>query len=199
MKAIVADAHRLGRKVASHAHGAEGVRWASEAGVDSVEHGHLMDDAAIATLKKNGTYLVPTLFLGEYMEKNMDRSDVPEYSKQKMRDVIATMRKNTGKAFAAGVKVAFGTDAAVYPHGLNAGEFHVYVSLGMTPLAAIQTATINASDLLGPKYLVGSLETGRWADVIAVDGDPTKDVSILEHVKFVMKGGSVYKNDYAKK
>src|SRR6267142_3692261 len=185
MKAIVADAHRLGRKVAAHAHGAEGVRWASEAGVDSIEHGHLMDDAAIATLKKNGTYLVPTLFLGEYMETNMDRSDVPEFSKQKMRDVIAAMRKNTRKAFSAGVKVAFGTDAAVYPHGLSAGEFHVYVSLGMTPLAAIQTATVNASDLLGSKYLVGSLETGRWADVVAVDGDPTKDVTILEHVKFV--------------
>jgi imidazolonepropionase-like amidohydrolase len=199
MKAIVADAHRLGRRVAAHAHGAEGVRWASEAGVDSIEHGHLMDDAAIATLKKNGTYLVPTLFLGEYMEKNMDRSDVPEYSKQKMRDVIALMRKNTGKAFAAGVKVAFGTDAAVYPHGLNAGEFHVYVQLGMTPLASIQTATINASDLLGPKFLVGSLEPGKWADVIAVDGDPTKDVTILEHVKFVMKGGTVYKNEYSRK
>jgi imidazolonepropionase-like amidohydrolase len=198
MKAIVADAHRLGRKVAAHAHGAEGVRWASEAGVDSIEHGHLMDDAAIATLKKNGTYLVPTLFLGEYMEKNMDRSDVPEYSKQKMRDVIAAMRKNTAKAFAAGVKVAFGTDAAVYPHGLNAGEFHVYVQLGMTPLAAIQTATINASDLLGPKYLVGVLEPGKWADVVAVDGDPTKDVTILEHVKFVMKSGAVYKNEYTK-
>ena len=199
MKAIVADAHRLGRKVAAHAHGAEGVRWASEAGVDSIEHGHLMDDAAIATLKKNGTYLVPTLFLGEYMEKNMDRSDVPEYSKQKMRDVIAAMRKNTGKAFASGVKVAFGTDAAVYPHGMNAGEFHVYVSLGMTPLAAIQTATINASDLLGAKFPVGSLEPGKFADVIAVDGDPTKDVTTLERVKFVMKGGSVYKNDYGRK
>ena len=199
MKAIVTDAHRLGRKVAAHAHGAEGVRWASEAGVDSIEHGHLMDDAAIATLKKNGTYLVPTLFLGEYMEKNMDRSDIPEYSKQKMRDVIAQMRKNTGKAFAAGVKVAFGTDAAVYPHGLNAGEFHVYVSLGMTPLASIQTATINAADLLGPKFQVGSLEPGKFADVIAVDGDPTKDVTILEHVKFVMKSGAVYKNDYAKR
>jgi imidazolonepropionase-like amidohydrolase len=199
MKAIVADAHRLGRKVAAHAHGAEGVRWASEAGVDSIEHGHLMDDPAIATLKKNGTYLVPTLFLGEYMEKNMDRSDIPEYSKQKMRDVIAAMRKNTGRAFAAGVKVAFGTDAAVYPHGLNAGEFHVYVSLGMTPLAAIQTATINASDLLGPKFPVGSLEPGKFADVIAVDGDPTKDVTKLEHVKFVMKGGTVYKNEYTGK
>jgi imidazolonepropionase-like amidohydrolase len=199
MKAIVADAHRLGRRVAAHAHGAEGVRWASEAGVDSIEHGHLMDDAAIATLKKNGTYLVPTLFLGEYMEKNMDRSDVPEFSKQKMRDVIAAMRKNTGKAFAAGVKVAFGTDAAVYPHGMNAGEFHVYVSLGMTPLAAIQTATINASDLLGPKFPVGSLEPGKFADVIAVDGDPSKDVTILEHVRFVMKSGVVYKNEYAGK
>jgi imidazolonepropionase-like amidohydrolase len=109
------------------------------------------------------------------------------------------MRKNTGKAFAAGVKVAFGTDAAVYPHGLNAGEFHVYVSMGMTPLAAIQTATINASDLLGPKYFVGALEPGKWADVIAVDGDPTKDVTILEHVRFVMKGGSVYKNEYTRK
>ena len=198
MKSIVADAHRLGGKVAAHAHGAEGVRWASEAGVDSIEHGHLMDDAAITTLKKNGTYLVPTLFLGEYMEKNMDRSDVPEYSKQKMRDVAAAMQKNVKKAFDAGVKVAFGTDAAVYPHGLNAGEFHVYVKLGMTPLAAIQTATSNASDLLGPKYLVGSLESGKWADMIAVDGDPTKDVTLLEHVKFVMKGGTVYKNEYTK-
>ncbi|HYL84785.1 MAG TPA: amidohydrolase family protein [Candidatus Angelobacter sp.] len=199
MKAIVADAHRLGRRVAAHAHGAEGVRWASEAGVDSIEHGHLMDDAAIATLKKNGTYLVPTLFLGEYMEKNMDRSDVPEFSKQKMRDVAAAMQKNVKKAFDAGVKVAFGTDAAVYPHGLNAGEFHVYVKLGMTPLAAIQTATMNASDLLGSKFNVGTLEPGKFADVIAVDGDPTKDVTTLEHVRFVMKGGVVYKNDYVKR
>ncbi len=198
MKAIVADAHRLGRRVAAHAHGAEGVRWASEAGVDSVEHGHLMDDAAIATLKKNGTYLVPTLFLTEYMQQNMEHSDVPEFSKQKMRWIAAAAQQNVKKAFDAGVKVAFGTDAAVYPHGLNAGEFHVYVKLGMTPLAAIQTATINASDLLGPKYLVGSLEPGKWADVVAVDGDPTKDVTILEHVKFVMKAGGVYKNDYAK-
>jgi imidazolonepropionase-like amidohydrolase len=198
MKAIVADAHRLGRRVAAHAHGAEGVRWASEAGVDSIEHGHLMDDAAVATLKKNGTYLVPTLFLGEYVLANMEHSDIPDFSKQKMRDVAAAMQKNVKKAFDAGVKVAFGTDAAVYPHGLNAGEFHVYVKLGMTPLAAIQTATINASDLLGPKYLVGTLEPGKWADVVAVDGDPTKDVTILEHVKFVMKGGAVYKNEYTK-
>ena len=198
MKAIVADAHRLGRKVAAHAHGAEGVRWASEAGVDSIEHGHFMDDAAIATMKKNGTYLVPTLFLTEYMQQHLKDSGVPEFSKQKMREVAAAAPVNVKKAFAAGVKVAFGTDAAVYPHGLNAGEFHVYVGLGMTPLAAIQTATLNASDLLGPKFQVGTLDSGKFADVIAVDGDPTKDVTTLEHVKFVMKGGAVYKNEYAK-
>src|SRR6184192_3221765 len=199
LKAIAADAHRLGRRVAAHAHGAEGVRWASEAGVDSVEHGHLMDDAAIATLKKNGTYLVPTLFLAEYMQQNMEHSEVPEFSKQKMRMVAAAAQQNVKKAFDAGVKVAFGTDAAVYPHGWNAGEFHVYVKLGMTPLAAIQTATINAADLLGWKDRVGTLEPGKWADIVAVDGDPTKDVTILEHVKFVMKGGVVYKNDYSKR
>src|SRR5437667_6007646 len=199
MKAIVADAHRLGRKVAAHAHGAEGVRWASEAGVDSIEHGHLMDDAAIATLKKNGTYLVPTLFLAEYMQQNMERSDVPEFSKQKMRMVAAAAQQNVKKAFDAGVKVAFGTDAAVYPHGWNAGEFPGYVKLGMTPAAAVQPATINAADLLGWTKQVGTLEPGKWADMIAVDGDPTKDVTILEHVKFVMKGGAVYKNDYAKR
>ncbi len=199
MKAIVADAHRLGRKVAAHAHGAEGVRWASEAGVDSIEHGHLMDDAAIATLKKNGTYLVPTLFLGEYMLAHLEQSDVPEYSKQKMRDVAGAMQKNVKRAFDAGVKVAFGTDAAVYPHGMNAGEFHVYVKLGMTPLAAIQTATISAADLLGWSKQVGTLEPGKWADIVAVDGDPTKDVTVLEHVKFVMKGGAVYKNEYSKR
>ncbi len=198
MKAIVADAHRLGRKVAAHAHGAEGVRWASEAGVDSIEHGHLMDDAAIATLKRNGTYLVPTLYLTEYMQQNMERSDVPEFSKQKMRWIAAAAQQNVKKAFDAGVKVAFGTDAAVYPHGLNAGEFHVYVKLGMTPLAAIQTATINAADLLGWSKQVGTLEPGKWADLIAVDADPTKDVTVLEHIKFVMKGGAVYRNDYGK-
>jgi imidazolonepropionase-like amidohydrolase len=199
MKAIVADAHRLGRKVAAHAHGAEGVRWASDAGVDSIEHGHFMDDAAIAAMKKNGTYLVPTLFLTEYMQQHLKDSGVPEFSRQKMIEVAAAAPVNVKKAFAAGVKVAFGTDAAVYPHGLNAGEFHVYVKLGMTPLAAIQTATVNASDLLGAKFNVGTLDPGKFADVIAVDGDPTKDVTVLEHVKFVMKGGAVYKNEYGKR
>ena len=120
------------------------------------------------------------------------------FPKQKMRWIAGAAQENIKKAFAAGVKVAFGTDAAVYPHGLNAGEFHVYVKLGMAPLAAIQTATINAADLLGWSNQAGTLGPGAFADIIAVDGDPTKDVTTLEHVKFVMKGGTVYKNDYVK-
>jgi imidazolonepropionase-like amidohydrolase len=133
------------------------------------------------------------------MQANLERSNVPEFSRQKMRDVAAAAQINVKKAISAGVKVAFGTDAAVYPHGLNAGEFHVYVKLGMTPLAAIQTATINAADLLGWTKSVGTVEVGKWADLVAVDGDPTKDVTTLEHVKFVMKGGTIYRDDYSKR
>lgn len=198
MKAIVEEAHRLGRKVAAHAHGAEGVSWASEAGVDSIEHGHLMDDDSIATLKKNGTYIVPTLYLMDWNRENLSKRNAPDFVVRKMQSVSAVGQNNLKKAFAAGVKVAFGTDAAVYPHGLNAHEFAVYVRLGMTPLQAIQTATINASDLLGWSAKVGTIEPGKWADLIAVDGDPLKDVTTLEQVKFVMKGGEVIKNQYAK-
>ena len=198
MKTIVAEAHRLGRKVAAHAHGAEGVRWASDAGVDSIEHGHLMDDASIATLKKNGTYLVPTLYLMDWNRENMGQRHAPDYIVRKMQSVSAVGQNNAKKAFAAGVKVAFGTDAAVYPHGLNAHEFAVYVRLGMTPLQAIQTATLNASDLLGWSTKIGTIEPGKFADLVAVDGDPLQDVTTLERVKFVMKGGEVVKNNYAK-
>src|SRR6184192_2484182 len=198
MKAIVADAHRLGRKVAAHAHGAQGVIWASEAGVDSVEHGHLMNDAAIATLKKNGTYLVPTLYLVDWQREHAAQANLPEYAKRKMEMVSAVGKQNAKKAFEAGVRIGLGTGAAVYPHGLNAHELAVYVSLGMTPLQAIQTATINDADLLGWSDKIGTLEAGKWADIIAVDGDPLQDVTILQHVKFVMKGGDVAKNEYAK-
>jgi imidazolonepropionase-like amidohydrolase len=198
MKAIVADAHRLGRKVAAHAHGAQGVIFASEAGVDSVEHGHLMNDEAIATLKKNGTYLVPTLYLMDWHRENAAKANLPDFLQKKMVMVSAQGQNAAKKAFGAGVKIGFGTDAAVYPHGLNAHEFAVYVRLGMTPLQAIQTATINDADLIGWPDKVGTLEPGRWADIIAVDGDPLQDVAVLQHVKFVMKGGSVVKNDYAK-
>jgi imidazolonepropionase-like amidohydrolase len=198
MKAIVEEAHRLGRKVAAHAHGAEGVSWASEAGVDSIEHGHLRDDNSIATLKKNGTYIVPTLYLMDWNGENLGKRNAPDYVVRNMQAVSAVGQDTLKKAFAAGVKVAFGTDAAVYPHGLNAHEFVVYVRLGMTPLQAIQTATIQGADLLGWSSKVGTLEPRKWADLIAVDGDPLKDVTTLQQVKFVMKGGEVVKNEYGK-
>src|ERR1700674_258433 len=198
MKAIVADAHRLGRKVAAHAHGAEGIRWASEAGVDSIEHGSYIDDAAIAVMKKNGTYLVPTLYLMDWFYENAEKIGTPPELIAKGHEVMPAARKNVARAFAAGVKVGFGTDAAVYPHGLNAHEFAVMVKLGLTPLQAIQAATINDADLLGWSDKVGSIEPGKWADIVAVDGDPLADVTTLERVKFVMKGGEVVKNLYAK-
>ncbi|MCU1305596.1 MAG: Pro-Hyp dipeptidase [Acidobacteriaceae bacterium] len=198
MKAIVADAHRLGRKVAAHAHGLQGIIWASEAGVDSIEHGSYIDDAGIATLKKNGTYMVPTIYLNDWLLENMDKIGFPAIYKQKMIDVAAVSEKNMAHAMVSGVKIAFGTDAAVYPHGLNARQFAKYVKMGLTPTQALQTATVNAADLLGWSNKVGSIEAGKWADIIAVDGDPTQDVTTLEHVKFVMKGGVVYKNEYGK-
>jgi imidazolonepropionase-like amidohydrolase len=192
MKAIVADAHRLGRKVAAHAHGAQGILWASEAGVDSIEHGSYIDDAAIAMMKSKGTYLVPTMYLADWMRENAVKIGLPSMYAEKMKTVTAASRQNLKKAFEAGVKIAFGTDAAVYPHGLNAHEFAVYVQQGLTPLQAIQTATVNAADLLGWK-LIGSVEAGNFADIIAVNGDPTKDVTLLQSPVFVMKGGVVYK------
>jgi imidazolonepropionase-like amidohydrolase len=198
MRAIVADAHRLGRKVAAHAHGAEGIRWAAEAGVDSIEHGSYVDDAAIAAMKEHGTYLVPTLYLGDWMIENAGLTHLPPPLLAKAQAVIPAARKNIAHAFSSGVKVAFGTDAAVYPHGMNAHEFAVMVKLGLTPLQALQAATVNAADLLGWSGKVGTLEPGAWADIIAVDGDPLKDVTSLERVKFVMKGGEVLRNEYGK-
>jgi imidazolonepropionase-like amidohydrolase len=193
MKAIVADAHRLGRKVAAHAHGSQGILWASQAGVDSIEHGSYIDMDDIAMMKSKGTYLVPTLYLGEWMTQNAAKIGLPEMYATKMRTIVSVARQNVKKAFDSGVKVAFGTDAAVYPHGLNAHEFAVYVQLGMTPLQAIQTATVNAADLLGWSDRIGSLDAGKFADIVAVNGDPTKDVTLLQTPIFVMKGGAVYK------
>src|ERR1700723_4296794 len=193
LQAIVADAHRLGRKVASHAHGAQGILWATEAGVDSIEHGPYINDECIAAMKKHGTYLVPTAYLVDWMREN---GHLPAIYQQKMTDVSAAMKANHKRAIAAGVKIALGTDAAVYPHGLNAHEIDVYVrEYNMTPLAALQSGTLNAADLMGWTDKVGSLQPGHWADLIAIDGDPLKDVKILQHVNFVMKSGVVYKDE----
>jgi imidazolonepropionase-like amidohydrolase len=192
MQAIVADAHRLGRKVAAHAHGAQGILWATQAGVDSIEHGSYINDEAIAEMKKRGTYLVPTLYLEDWM---LQSGHLPAFYHQKMVDVSAVAKGNIKRAMDAGVKIAMGTDAAVYPHGLNAHELDVYVNqLGMAPLAALQTATINAADLMGWTAKTGTLEPGKWADIIAVDRNPLEDVRVLQNVKFVMKAGVVYKD-----
>ncbi len=196
MKAIVADAHRLGRKVAAHAHGAQGILWATEAGVDSIEHGSYINDEDIAAMKQRGTYLVPTQYLMDWWIENGAKLHAPDYVVKKMNDVSQVAHRNIEHAIRSGVKIAFGTDAAVYPHGLNAHEFAVYVRLGMTPVEAIRTATVNAADLLGWSDLVGTIERGKYADMIAVDGDPAKDVTTLQNVKFVMKGGKVYKDEY---
>ncbi|WP_348264663.1 amidohydrolase family protein [Telmatobacter sp. DSM 110680] len=193
MQAIVADAHRLGRKVAAHAHGAQGILWATEAGVDSIEHGSYINDAAIAEMKKRGTYLVPTVYLQDWM---LEKGNLPAFYHQKMVDVIGVAKKNIKHAMEAGVKIALGTDAAVYPHGLNAHELDVYVNqLGMSPLAALQSATVNAADLMGWTAKTGTLEPGKWADIIGVEKNPMEDVRVLQNVKFVMKGGVIYKSD----
>jgi imidazolonepropionase-like amidohydrolase len=191
LKALVADAHRLGRKVAAHAHGAEGILFAVDAGVDSIEHGTYIDEDDIAAMKQHGTWLVPTLYLIDWMRES---GRLPAMFQKRMVDVSAAVLQNQRKAVAAGVKVALGTDAAVYPHGLNAHEVEVYVTrLGMTPLAAIQTGTINAAELMGWSDRTGALEPGKWADIIAVDSDPLMDVRTLQNVRFVMKAGIIYK------
>jgi imidazolonepropionase-like amidohydrolase len=193
MQAIIAEAHRLGRKVAAHAHGAQGIKDAVRAGVDSIEHGSYMDEEGIQLMKQHGTYLVPTLYLGDWLMENAARLGLTENMLAKARMVLPVARQNIGRAFREGVKVAFGTDAAVYPHGLNAREFAVMVKLGLTPLQTIQAATINAADLLGRADQIGALEPGKLADLIAVEGDPLEDVTVLEHVRLVMKGGQVVK------
>lgn len=191
MKTIVAEAHRLGRKVAAHAHGGEGLKQAVLAGVDSIEHGTYIDDEGIRLMKEKGTYLVPTIYLTDWFLENYPSLGLPPQIIAKAKEVMPAMKKNLTRAIQQGVPVAFGTDAAVYPHGLNAREFAVLVRMGLTPMQAIQTATVHASKLLGWEDRIGAVEAGKFADLVAVEGDPTKDVTELERIKFVMKGGQV--------
>lgn len=193
MQAIVAESHRLGRKVAAHAHGAQGIKDAVLAGVDSIEHGSFVNEEDIQLMKQHGTYLVPTLYLMDWFMQNYAKLGLTDDMVAKGKLVMPAAREHVSRAFAEGVKVAFGTDAAVYPHGLNAHEFAVMVKLGLTPLQSIRAATINAADLLGWQDRVGALEPGKFADLIAVEGDPLKDVTVLENVKVVMKGGEIVK------
>lgn len=191
MKAIVGEAHRLGRKVAAHAHGGDGIKLAVLAGVDSIEHGSYIDDEGIKLMKEHKTWLVPTVYLADWLIDNAEAIKLPKPLLEKAKVVLPAARRNIAHAIQQGVPVALGTDAAVYPHGLNGREFAVYVKLGMTPLQAIRSGTVNASQLLGWSDRVGAIEAGKFADMIAVNGDPLKDVTELERVQWVMKGGAV--------
>jgi imidazolonepropionase-like amidohydrolase len=193
MNAIVEEAQMWGKRVAAHAHGAEGIKRAVRAGVTSIEHGSLIDDEGVKMMKERGTYLVADIYNDDYILAEFAKLGYPEKIIEKERMVGRTQRENFQKAAKAGVKLAFGTDAGVYPHGWNAKQFAHMVKWGLTPTQAIQAATVNAADLLGWNDKVGVIAPGAFADIIAVDGDPLKDVTEFERVKFVMKGGVVYK------
>ncbi len=184
MVAIVQEARRHGLKVAAHAHGAEGILAAVKAGVASIEHGSMINDEAIALMKRQGTYLVPTTYLADAI----DVTSFPPAIRAKAEYILPLAKANLSRAIRAGVKIGFGTDAAVYPHGLNAREFGALVRRGMTPIEAIRSATINDADLLGVSDR-GQIAPGMLADLIAVPGNPLTDVQVLERVSFVMKGG----------
>jgi imidazolonepropionase-like amidohydrolase len=194
LNALVEEAAMWGRKVAAHAHGAEAIKRAVRAGVASIEHGSLIDDEGIRLMKEHGTYLVADIYNDDYIIAEYSRLGFPQKIIDKERLVGRLQRENFKKAVQAGVKIAFGTDAGVYPHGWNAKQFAHMVRWGTTPMQAIQAATVNAADLLGWADKVGALEPGKYADVIAVTGDPLQDVTVLEHVAFVMKGGQVVKD-----
>ena len=196
IRAIVSAAKDYGFKVAAHAHGAEGIKRAIRGGVNSIEHGTYMDDEGMKLMKQFGTWYVPTIIAGK---ATGDSAKIPGYYSDivtpKALAVGPNIQATFAKAYKAGVKIAFGTDAGVYAHGKNWMEFVYMTEAGMPILEAIHCATVNASELLGESTRLGSVETGKLADIIAVDGDPTKDVKVMGKVKFVMKDGVVYKNE----
>ncbi|NHZ83517.1 amidohydrolase family protein [Massilia sp. CCM 8695] len=194
LRAIVNTAKDYGFRVAAHAHGTDGIKRALRAGVDSIEHGTLMDDEAIALFKKHGAWFVPTMSAGRYVA---DKSKDPDYYSPLVRPKAAAIgpqiQATFARAYKAGVKIAFGTDAGVFPHGDNAKEFAYMVEAGMPPLEAIRSATLNAAALLDQGTRLGSVEPGYAADIIAVTGDPLRDIALMQQVRFVMKDGVVYK------
>src|SRR5579871_2360543 len=193
LKVAAETAHMAGRKIAAHAHGTEGIKNAILAGIDSIEHASLIDEEGIRLAKEHGTYLVMDIYNDDYILGKAVEFGLPKENVEKEKMVGRLQRENFQKAVKAGAKMAFGTDAGVYPHGDNARQFFYMVKFGMTPAQAIRAATSNAADLIGRSKDVGTIEAGKYADIIAVDADPLADVRSLEHVDFVMKGGKVYK------
>jgi imidazolonepropionase-like amidohydrolase len=199
MTAIAEEAHKLGRKVAAHAHGTQSIKDAIRAGIDSIEHSSLIDDEGIALAKQHGAYLVFDIYNDDFILSEGAKVGMLQESIEKEKKVGRLQRENFRRAWQSGAKMAFGTDSGVYPHGDNAKQFAKMVEWGMKPIDAIQASTIRAADLIGWADKVGAIETGHEADIIAVSGDPTQDVRLLESVKFVMKDGAVYRNDLASK
>ena len=199
MQAVAEEAHKLGRKVAAHAHGTQSIKDAIRAGIDSIEHSSLIDDEGITLAKQRGTYLVFDIYNDDFILQEGAKAGMLPESIDKEKEIGRLQRENFRHAFQSGAKMAFGTDSGVYPHGDNAKQFGKMVEWGMKPLDAIQAATVNAADLLGWSDKIGALETGHYADLIGVSGDPASDVRVLESVKFVMKGGTVARNDLAAK
>jgi imidazolonepropionase-like amidohydrolase len=193
MKSIADDAHMYGLKVAAHAHGAAGIKDAIRAGIDTIEHASLIDDEGISLAKQYGTWLSMDIYNTEYTQSEGKKNGVLEDNLRKDREVADIQREGFRKAHAAGVKMVYGTDSGVHPHGDNGKQFRWMVKYGMTPSQAIQAATYNSSLALA-RNDVGVIEAGRYADIIAVKGNPTEDVTLLEQVNFVMKNGQVYKD-----
>jgi imidazolonepropionase-like amidohydrolase len=195
-KAIVDEAHFDGRTVAVHAHGAEGIKIAIRAGVDSIEHGTFMDDEARQLMKERGTWYIPTLSAGKWVAKKAEEPGYfPEIIRAKAAMVGPQIQQTFAAAYKYGLKIAFGTDAGVFPHGMNAMEFGYMVEAGMPPLEAIQAATVRAAQVLRREQDLGSLSAGKLADIVAVRGNPLNDIDQMNHVAFVMKDGVIYKND----
>jgi imidazolonepropionase-like amidohydrolase len=193
IRAMVDEAHRTGLKVAAHAHGAEGIKAAILGGVDTIEHASLVDDEGIKLALQHGSYFGMDIYNTDYTQAEGARNGVLPENLKKDRDIGEIQRENFRKSLKAGVKQIFSTDAGIYPHGLNARQFAVQVRYGATPLQAIQTATLNASQALGGDWThdVGQVAVGRFGDLVGVKGDPLSDVTVLEHPVFVMKGGEV--------
>nr|OLE97560.1 MAG: hypothetical protein AUG75_06800 [Cyanobacteria bacterium 13_1_20CM_4_61_6] len=189
MAALVDESHRLRRKVAVHCHGDQAAREAIEAGVDSIEHGSFMKPETLAMMKKKGTYLTPTLMASEWIMGKL--ANYPAALQEKAKAAFNARSEMFRNAVKMGVKISFGTDAAVYPHGENAKEFKLMVDLGMSPIDALKSATTNDAELFGVAQKLGTLEKGKLADVIAVPGDPTTDITATARVSFVMKEGKI--------